>query len=241
MTTKQLAVALIAIGLVALSWLFLNGLVPSQSAFNQPVQTPPPQIGKPQQNGGVLVKAESQMVGAVGISAPESGFNYSLASELLRQIPLDDQGDPIVNNELKRQLDQAVSLIGPERTAAELELINQLIHTTFAPDTAKAVEYILDRYYAYKVAELAYIAALSESTSLDAAENYNRLAAMRDSYLGHQLSEQLFAEENNYSDYIRELTEKLSVPDLTDEMRRSITVELQQKYRQSSPAPEELQ
>lgn len=165
-------------------------------------------------------------------TVPSESFDAGLAVTLLREIALDEQGRPIINNQLKRQLDNAVNLIGNQRSPAELDKLSQLIKQTFEPATAQTVDHILHRYYSYKIAEQNYSTTLSATDSVNAFKNEPTLSAMRESYLGHELAEQLFSEEKSYNDYISELTGQLSTPDLSEETRRSITTDLQKKYHQ---------
>jgi hypothetical protein len=174
------------------------------------------------------------------VAVPRENFNATLALELLRQIAFDEQGYPIINNQLKRQLDDAVNLIGNERSPAELDKLSQLIKQTFTPATAETVEHILLRYYSYKIAEQSYAVTLSAADSINALKNEQTLSAMRESYLGQELAQQLFGEEKRYSAYVVELTEKLSAPDLSEEMRRNITAELQKKHHQEREETDDL-
>ncbi len=174
------------------------------------------------------------------VPLPTESFDTDLALTLLRQIALDEQGYPIINNQLKRQLDNAVNLIGNERSPAELDKLSQLIKQTFEQATAQSVDHILHRYYSYKIAEQNYATTLNATDSVNTLKNEQTLSAMRESYLGHELAEQLFGEEKNYSDYISELTGQLSAPDLSEDTRRNITIELQKKYHQEQKEMEEL-
>ncbi|MET0355925.1 MAG: lipase secretion chaperone [Cellvibrio sp.] len=159
-------------------------------------------------------------------------FDSALALTLLSEITLDENDAPVVNNQLKQQLDNAVRLIGRERSPAELDKLGQLISQTFKPHTAQTINHILLQYYAYKTAEEDYTTTLSVTSTADVTRNSKTLLNLRESYLGHELAEKLFGEDNTYHNYMAELTERLSPADLTEDMRINITNETRKKYYQ---------
>lgn len=157
-------------------------------------------------------------------------FDDAIALTMLSEIALDDKGAPIVNTQLKQQLDNAVRLIGRERSPAELAKLSELIAQAFKPQTAQAINHILFQYHAYKIAEQDYTNAFSVSSPEDISRNTKMLSTLRESYLGNELAEKLFGEENVYHNYMSELTERLSSNDLSEDRRNSISKEVRKKY-----------
>ncbi len=235
---RALVILIFCLTLFALVLLFMKS--PQQKSANQQSAVSQQQSPALEPAPIAVPKVNKTQSASAKAAVPQESFNEKLALALLQQIALDEQGRPMVDNHLKRQLDDAVNLIGNERSPAELEKINQLIRKTFALATAETVEHILQRYYSYKIAEQDYAITLGETESINAVKNEQTLSAMRESYMGQELAEQLFGEEKRYSNYVSELTEKLSAPDLSEEMRRNITAELQKKYHQESEEPEDL-
>lgn len=218
---------LLLLGLVSL--LLLKPRQPPAAEQLTLSSRPPAPIERPP----ITVSRSSQTLSiSSGASQPAEKFDTSLALTLLQEIALDEQGRLIINGQLKRQLDNAVNLIGNERSPAELDKLSQLIKQTFAQATAQTVDNVLHRYYSYKIAEQNYGSTLTATDAINTQKNAQTLLAMRESYLGHDLAEQLFGEEKIYNDYISELTGQLSAPDLTEEMRGNITTEMQKKYHQ---------
>jgi hypothetical protein len=149
---------------------------------------------------------------------------------LLNEIALDENNLPVVDDQLKRQLDNAVRLIGRERTPAELDMLSELIKDAVRPETAQSINQILFQYYAYKMAEEDYTRSFNSQNPADASNTTKTLSDLRESYLGHDLAKKLFGQENIYHSYMEELATRLSAPDLSDEMRNSITSEVRNKY-----------
>ncbi|RYY76839.1 MAG: hypothetical protein EOO52_04915 [Gammaproteobacteria bacterium] len=165
----------------------------------------------------------------------ENNFDPALALTLLSEVALDENGGPIVNSQLRRQLDNAVQLMGRDQNPAELDKLGELITQAFKADTAKIINQILFQYYAYKIAEEDYTKTVYLGGSGDPSQNIKNLNSLRESYLGHELTEKLFGEENIYQNYIAELTERLSSPDLSEAIRANITAEVRKKYYPNDP------
>ena len=172
----------------------------------------------------------------------EDNFDSALALTLLSEITLDENGLPLVNDQLKRQLDNAVRLIGRDRAPADLDKIHDLVKQAFKPETAKAINQMLFQYHAYKIAEEDYTNTLNgrPTTPGDATRNLKSLSDLRESYLGHELAMKLFGKEDTYQNYMVELTERLSRPDLTETARNNITAEVRKKYYPNEVEPDSL-
>jgi hypothetical protein len=172
----------------------------------------------------------------------ETDFDSALALTLLSEIELDENGLPLTNDQLRRQLDNAVRLIGRERAPADLDKLNELVKQAFKLETAEAINRILFQYYAYKIAEIEYTNSLTGSlgTSADMAHNLKAASNLRESYLGHELAEKLFGEEETYHNYMAELTQRLSATDLSETARSNITTEVRKKYYPNEGEPSGL-
>lgn len=157
-------------------------------------------------------------------------FDSALALTLLSEIALDENGALTIDNTLKQQLDNAVRLIGRDRSPAELDKLNELITQAFKPHTAQAINHVLFQYYTYKAAEEDFINSLSVTNTSDVTRNSKSLVNLRESYLGHELANKLFSEDDTYHNFMAELTERLSSADLTEDMRTTITTETRKKY-----------
>jgi len=160
----------------------------------------------------------------------EEDFDSAIALTLLSEIALDESNKPVVNGQLKRQLDNAVRLIGRDRAPAELDKLNELIQQAFNPETAESMNHILFQYYAYKIAEEDYTRTFNPQNPEDISHNIKTLSDLRQSYLGNELAEKLFGQENIYQHYMAELTARLSTADLSDDARNTITAEVRKKY-----------
>jgi hypothetical protein len=160
----------------------------------------------------------------------EDDFDAAIALTLLSEVALDENGMPRINSQLKRQLDNAVQMIGRDRNPAELDKLSDLIKQAFKQETAQAINQILFQYYAYKIAEEDFSKAVYAGSSADPSQNIKTLYSLRESYLGHELAGKLFGEDNIYQNYIAELTERLSAADLSETMRNNITTEVRKKY-----------
>ena len=193
----------------------------------------------PKQKVALSQKKEKPITAA---QLPEDDFDSALALTLLSEIALDENGIPLVNDQLRRQLDDAVRLIGHDRASADLDKLDELVKQAFKLETAEAINQILFQYYAYKIAERDYTHAPDGSiaTSADLTHNINARSNLRVSYLGHELAGKLFGEEDNYQSYIMELTQRLSATDLSEAARNNITTEVRKKYYLDNVEPSGL-
>ena len=182
----------------------------------------------------VALTAPSQHIAAAtpiaNGQAHEEDFDPALALTLLSEIELDENGLPVVNDQLKRQLDNAVRLIGWDRGPAELDKLNGLIKQAFKPETAQSINHILFQYYAYKIAEADYTRSFNPQNAEELSQHTKTLSDFRESYLGNELAVKLFGQENIYQNYVAELTARLSENDLSDATRNTITAEVRKKY-----------
>ena len=176
------------------------------------------------------VAASAPSVAISNAQVFEEDFDAAIALTLLSEIALDENNQPLINDQLKRQLDNAVRLIGRERTPSELDKLNELIEQAFKPETAQSINHILLQYYAYKIAEEDYTSVLNSQNPEDLSHYVKTLSDLRQSYLGHEMAGKLFGQENIYQNYMAELTVRLSATDLSDNERNMITAEVRKKY-----------
>ncbi len=147
--------------------------------------------------------------------------------EMLDRIPRDADGYLTYNGDTRKLLDQACDLIGPGRSKAEIEGLVQIVQESLPESDASAVTDTLKLYYEYKAAERDHLAS---STAANPAEHYRALTSLRNSYLGHTLANQLFAEEDRFFQFNLQLMELNQRQDLTEQERTELQRELERSY-----------
>lgn len=129
------------------------------------------------------------------------GLDYALVQTLLNDINFDEEDNLLLDTETRQQLDNAVALMGFERSAYELSQLNSAIDAYLPSAKARQVNDLLMSYFQYKVAEHDFLQARETNSIQDAENNYSALRALRQSYLGDGVAMQLFAQEDKYMEY----------------------------------------
>jgi hypothetical protein len=225
MRVKQL---LLPFALIVPILLALILITPSstQELFREPSSAPSPEP----MVALTSVSTSSISVPVSNAQVPLEDFDPVLAVTLLSEVALDENDQPLVNDQLKHQLDNAVRLIGRERSPSDLDKLNEVIKQAFKPETAQSINHILFQYYAYKTAEEDYTRGLNPQSNEESSYHAKTLSDLRESYLGSELAGKLFGQENIYQNFMAELTTRLSVTDLSDDARSTITAEVRKKY-----------
>lgn len=170
------------------------------------------------------------------VAYPESAppaVNPETVKEMVQELSFDDDGNLVVTPNARRQLDHAINLIGYSRNSAELAQLNEAIHGALPGEAGKQVTDLLGLYYEYKLVEIDFAHSRDAASPADAANHYQILSRMRQSYLGDTLAKKLFAEEDQFMKYTHELMQ-LDDPDnrepLSDEQRSAAEQQLKMKY-----------
>lgn len=162
---------------------------------------------------------------------PEDALDPMLVQSMLEGIRLDENRAVIMNDETRRLLDQAVFMLGFDENRASLDLLEQLIQGGAPDQVGIEAAAIFRRYYEYKSAEV----ALLNGASGTAVELNQQLTALRQSYLGHDLSEQLFGEEQKYMRYALEVMSLQETPTLSSSERAEQQLRLQREFYGDEP------
>lgn len=156
----------------------------------------------------------------------DDALDPMLVQSILEEIVLDENQSAIINDQTRRQLDEAVFSLGFGEDRQSLDLLEQLIIAGLPEQVGLQAANIFRRYYEYKSAERELI----NSTSGSATQINQQLSALREGYLGHDLTERLFGEEQKYMRYALEVMALEQNPNLSASERQELQLRLQQEY-----------
>lgn len=167
---------------------------------------------------------------------PDEALDPMLVQSLLEDIVLDENQVVVVNDQTRRQLDEAVFKLGFEANRADLDLLEQLIKGGLPELAGAQAADIFRRYYEYKSAEMDLLASASGSST----EINQHLDALRQSYLGHELSERLFGEQQRYTRYAQEMMAIEEDSSISAREREAQQLRLQREYYGEQEPPDLL-
>lgn len=137
-------------------------------------------------------------VAVVDDESSEPQIEPLAVQSLLYEIEFDENGNVVVDDKARRLLEKSIFLLGQSQDQLSLDLLDQMIRAGLPGSEGEQVADIFKRYYEYKTAEGELIAAAEVDGEGAAGEVLNRLMQLRQGYLGYELTQKLFAEEEAY-------------------------------------------
>ncbi len=158
-------------------------------------------------------------------SREEVPYDVVQIYDMLQQVRLDENGNVLIDTEAKLALEKAFTKLGPDMNFYAISQLQELIEIGLPGPAGEQTAEILAQFYDYRLAEEELLAQSKASSSDEEAENYERLVELRRSYLGPEVADKLYAEQEIRSRHMFASMNLLSNPDLSDE-------EKQQKQRE---------
>lgn len=211
-----------------------------KSVAQQVVSKPPPSrpSAQPHQQQGAEAAERATAQEPVAEEArfqepsPEAPFELQLVAEALSTLEIDDEGNLVINDDMRTILASAFS--DPEQglTRAQLADLQELVRGGLGGKAGEQAAKIAGRYYEYSNAYRETAGTLEDHNSLSAAKsNFEHLSLLRRSHLGEELAGQLFSEEEERTRY----TLELMIVQSNDELSPEEKARRQDEIRASSP------
>ncbi len=162
----------------------------------------------------------------------ELPYDVVLIDDILQQIRLDQNGKVLVDRAARKALDEAYLKLGADVGSFEISQLQDLIRVGWPGTAGEQMAEIFAQYYDYRLAEEDFLAETQEVTAEDAEKNYEQLVQMRRSYLGHEVAEKLYVEEEIQSRHMFASMSILRDSSLSEEQKRQGQAQLQQELNQ---------
>lgn len=162
----------------------------------------------------------------------EVPYNVVLIYDMLQQVRLDENGNVLIDSEAKLALDKAFTELGPDMGPYAISQLQELIKIGLPGQAGEQTAEILAQYYDYRLAEEDFLAQSLAQSRDDEAENYEQLVKLRRSYLGHEVAEKLYAEQEIRSRHMFAAMNLLQDPNLSTEEKQQQQQQLQQRLNE---------
>lgn len=132
------------------------------------------------------------------IQQSDEAFEPMVVQSLLQEVKVDEHNNLVLDDSARRQLDRAMLMLGKERSRLAMNLIEQMIKSGLPGDAGEQAAALFANYYDYKKAEAELAVAAQTSSLEDSRKMLDQLSQLRQSYLGPNVAQALFAEEEAY-------------------------------------------
>ncbi|MBU3069116.1 lipase chaperone [Aestuariicella sp. G3-2] len=151
--------------------------------------------------------------------------------EATQKVRVDDSGNVILDHEAMLALNEALGQQGLELDTLSLAQLKDLIQVAMPGKAGSQVALVVGNYYEYLKAKEEF-ENLHQDNHLnqDYEQRQASIQALRESYLGAEVSEKLFAQSDAESEFMRASFELASNKELTAEERQTKKATIQNRY-----------
>lgn len=151
--------------------------------------------------------------------------------EATQKVRVDESGNVILDHEAMLALNEALGQQGLDLDTLSLAQLKDLIQVAMPGKAGSQVALVVGNYYEYLKAKQEF-ESLNQDNHLnqDYEQRKASIQALRESYLGAEVSDKLFAQSDAESEFMRANFELASNKELTGKERQKQKAEIQTKY-----------